>query len=285
MKKLLTILLAVVATASIYSQDTNLVYSEGGMIRIEGIEANTILLTPNLTNIKLNRSDFILKDGITKNEFNIGYYAEIFTKDTVNFSTQDSTILYLSRLLNNQASRDEITSVSTSIDYGHHEIHSGSTFRVQAFNDAIPATGSNGELVIGFYVPDQSKKPHLIFDFVHEGDMTIKVLENTTLTLGTGTDISCKNSNRSSSKTSVLQGVETGALVSGYVTKNPTYTGGDIISLKRNYAARNEATSGSRRNEIILKPGTQYVFILDNNQTSTQGGQIRLEWYEHTDKY
>jgi len=41
---------------------------------------------------------------------------------------------------------------------------------------------------------------------------------------------------------------------------------------------------GSISYAVVLKPDTYYAFILDNNETSTQGGQIRLEFYEHTDK-
>jgi len=179
---------------------------------------------------------------------------------------------------------DKTTNVQSVIDYAHHEIHGGSTYRVQVFDDAIPATGSNGELVIGFYIPTGNKHPHMLWDFVHEGDMTMTLLEGVTLTLGTGTDVLCKNSRRDAGDTSFLQGVATGALVSNYVTKNPTYTGGTVVSLKRNYAARNVGAEGTRRNEVILADDTYYAFVLDNNVTSAQGGQIRLEWYEHTDR-
>ena len=179
---------------------------------------------------------------------------------------------------------DSSTETLQVIDYAHHEIHSGSMFRVQAFNDAIPATASGGELVIGFFVPDQTKEPHMVWDFVHEGDMTMKVLEGVTLTVSTGTDVAPKNSNRNSATTSVLQGVATGSLVSGYVTSGVTYSGGTVISLKRNFASRNQPGEGTRRNEVILKTNTYYAFVLDNNVTSTQGGQIRLEWYEHAPK-
>jgi hypothetical protein len=178
---------------------------------------------------------------------------------------------------------DSTTKALMIIDYAHHEIHSGSTFRVQAFDDAIAATAASGELVIAFFVPNQEKKPHMIWDFVHEGDMTLSLLEGVTLTAGTGTNVTCKNSNRSSSNTSVLQGVATGALLSGNVTANPTYSGGTAISLIRNYGAKNVGSESGRRDEIILNPNTYYAFVLDNNETTTQGGQIRLEWYEHTD--
>lgn len=188
----------------------------------------------------------------------------------------------------NALSVDLITRALMTVDYAHHEIHAGSTFRVQHNDNAIPATGSGGELVIAFTVPDQAKQPHMIWDFVHEGDMTMKLLEGVTLTTN-GTDVACKNSNRNSSTTSVLQGNGTGSLASGYVTvgensADSIHSGGTVISLQRNYAARNTAGEGSRRAEIILKPGLAYAFVLDNNETTTQGGQIRLEWYEHTPK-
>jgi len=179
---------------------------------------------------------------------------------------------------------DSSTETLQTIDYAHHEIHSGSNYRVQAFDDAIPATGSGGELVIGFFVPNQTKLPHMMWEFVHEGNMTMKLLEGVTLTLETGTDVLCKNSRRDAGDTSVLQGVAGASLTSNYVTKNPTYSGGTVVSLKREYATRNEAGGGARRAEVILKANTYYAFVLDNNETTTQGGQIRLEWYEHSDK-
>jgi len=178
---------------------------------------------------------------------------------------------------------DSSTDTLQFISYSHHEIHSGSTYRVQNFNDAI---SSSGTVAIGFDIKSgETKLPHMLWDFVHEGDMTITVLEGVTLTTGTGTDVAPKNSRRDSTNTSVLYGVSTGALVQGYVTKDPSFTGGSVISLKRNYAAKGEGSSGSRRQEVILKPNTSYIFQLTNNEATAQGGQVRLEWYEHTDKH
>lgn len=184
---------------------------------------------------------------------------------------------------------DPCTHSLNVIEYTHHEIHSGSMFRVQHNDDAIPATGSGGELVIAFFVPDQIIQPHMIWDFVHEGDMTCKLIEGVTFNGSVGTDLAPKNSNRNSSNTSILQGKATGSLVSDFVTvgensADAIYSGGNVVSLKRNYAIKNNAGEGSRRSEIVLKTNTAYAFVLDNNEASTQGGQIRLEWYEHEPK-
>jgi len=184
---------------------------------------------------------------------------------------------------------DSLTNVLMGIDYSHHEIHSGSMFRVQHNQDNIPNAGTGGCLVIAFFVPDQTKEPHMVWETSHEGNMTVTLLEGVTFNASAGTDRAPKNSNRNSTNTSVLQGKATGSLVSDYVTvgensADAIYTGGTVISLKRDYAARNEAGGQARRNEVVLKTNTNYAFCLLNNESTTQGGQIRLEWYEHAPK-
>jgi hypothetical protein len=180
---------------------------------------------------------------------------------------------------------DLITRCLMTVDYAHHEIHAGSTFRVQHNDDAIPATGSDGELVIAFYVPDQSKQPHMTWETSHEGNMTVTLYEGITLATN-GTARSIQQSNRNSANTSILQGFATGSGVSNTVTvgeesADSIYSGGTAISLKRDYSTRNVSGSQVRRNEVILKTDEYYAFSLKNHETSTQGGQIRLEWYEH----
>lgn len=179
------------------------------------------------------------------------------------------------------ASVDNSTESLQTIDYAHHEIHSGSNYRVQCNNDTI---GNGGTLVIGFFVPDQTKLPHMLWDFVHSGSMTLRLYEDVTITTGTGTDFVCRNSRRDAGDNSILQGTATGSLVSGSVTCDPIFTGGTIVSLKKDYSARGEGGGQSRRAEVILKSNTYYAFELSNEETTSQGGQIRLEWYEHTDK-
>jgi len=184
---------------------------------------------------------------------------------------------------------DAYTETLQTIDYAHHEIHSGSNFRVQHNADAIPATGSSGCLVIAFFVPDQAKEPHMIWETSHEGNMTATLFEGVTFNASAGTDRAPKNSNRNSATTSILQGKATGSLVSNYVTvgensSDAIYTGGTAISILRDYSAKSVSGSQARRQEVILKTNTNYAFCLSNNETSTQGGQIRLEWYEHEPK-
>ena len=61
--------------------------------------------------------------------------------------------------------QDQTTHTLQTIDYSHHEIHGGSNFRVQAFNDSISA-GST--VCITFRVPNQTKLPHWLFEWESE---------------------------------------------------------------------------------------------------------------------
>ena len=69
------------------------------------------------------------------------------------------SILWDSRQPGRYARIDSSSHTLQTIDYAHHEIHSGSMFRVQHNIDAIPATGTGtgGEVVIAFHVPAGTK--------------------------------------------------------------------------------------------------------------------------------
>jgi len=176
---------------------------------------------------------------------------------------------------------DSSTNTLQIIDYAHHEIHSGSFFRVQNHNDAV-AVGGN--INICFTIPEGTKLPHMLWTYVTGAAGTMTAYRGVTLTLGTGTDVSCKNSRLDSTKTSVLQGVGTGALADGYVSQDATWTGGSVFSLKKSYVGRAVGSQVSRTSEIVLAAGESYAFVLQNDNNQPAGLQIRLEWYEHTDK-
>jgi len=166
------------------------------------------------------------------------------------------------------------------IDYEHHEIHSGSFFRVQANDD------NTDELIVAFKVEDGTKKTHMVFEWVNEGAGYLQLIEGPTWTTGTGSDITVKNSRRDSTKTSILQGDATGTFANGNVTINPTgFTGGSVISDNREYTtAKAGGSSGFRASEIILKNNEIYAFVWTNTEILPKGVQIRMSWYEQTDK-
>ena len=100
MKKLTLILLIVISFIEIKAQDTIYIYPENSFIRIDDLESVSTFLTPGQINLEIERNSFVLKDGITKIEYDIGTYEEIFQKDTVGFSSQEEVISYLGKILN-----------------------------------------------------------------------------------------------------------------------------------------------------------------------------------------
>lgn len=235
-------------------------------------------LTINVLKLRTSQNNYVSGSATNSGNFKVSL-EELESGISTNSNSQLKTTIYDEGGI--PASVDDSSESLQTIDYAHHEIHSGSTYRTQCFNDSI---GNGGTVVIGFYVPDQTKMPHMTWEFVHSGTMTMRLYEDVTITAGTGTDRLCRNSRRDAGDTSILQGTGTGSLVSNYVTCEPTISGGTVISLKKDYSAKNTAGGGARRNEIILKPDTYYAFELTNEETTAQGGQIRLEWYEHSDK-
>jgi hypothetical protein len=168
--------------------------------------------------------------------------------------------------------------------YEHHEIHAGSHYRVQANNAAL---GSGGTLVIAWKTPDTGKQMHLIFEWVGGTKGDIMLYRGATWTGGTGTQRTAKNSNDNFPDASNVRGDGGGAFVTGEVVVDPTglVTGTDVRSVKAWYGTKTSADStGSRRSEIVLQDDTPYALVLTNNDTSANGFQVRLGWYEHTPK-
>ena len=174
---------------------------------------------------------------------------------------------------------DASTHTLQIIDYAHHEIHSGSMYRVQ-HNSASVGAGNS----INITFKTGSKEPHFTFEWIVSAKGTIELIEDPDVTMESGTDVAPKNSNRNSTNTSQLQGCENAAWTAGYVSTDATVANGTTISVKKAYAAKGDTTQGSRRSEIILATDTPYTLKYTNNDTSAASCQVRCEWYEHTNR-
>lgn len=100
MKKFALIILILGLFLNVSGQDTVYVYQENGMLRINDLESVPIFMTPGSVSYRIRGSNFILKDGLTKQEYNIGSFSEIFKIDTLGFATQNLAIDYLTTILN-----------------------------------------------------------------------------------------------------------------------------------------------------------------------------------------
>ena len=105
MKKLTTILfLFGFILNSLVAQDTVYVYQENGVIRIDDSESTPLFINPAQLSFRLVRNDFVLRDGISNQTYNVGDYTEIFKSDGSTFDNQADVIDYFTTILNRSRS-------------------------------------------------------------------------------------------------------------------------------------------------------------------------------------
>lgn len=168
--------------------------------------------------------------------------------------------------------QDSTTDAQVTIDYAHHEIHSGSHYFISGY----AALNNAGTKIFSVTTPNTTKWAHMLFYVQALSTLTIEVYEGATVSAGNL--VTPLNNDRNSSKVSVM-----------VVREAPTISAaGTLISSSKfgaAGAANRSAVSGSvgRESEIILRQNTSYVWKFisgaDNNILSYDG-----EWYEHTNK-
>lgn len=167
---------------------------------------------------------------------------------------------------------DKATNTLQTIDYAHHEIHSGSHFFYFDYdNDVDTGTPKYYRLT----TPDTTKWIHLTITLYSEGSGTWQFFENPTVNAA-GTAATVFNSNRNSATAATL-----------VVAYDATSTAdGTLLKVWRTGSGTNAPSrvGGESRaeTEIILKQNEDYFikFTPDSNDARTK---IELEWYEHTD--
>jgi len=168
---------------------------------------------------------------------------------------------------------DASTEALETIDYSHHEIHSGSHFYMSGFVELDDTDIFRMKVV----TPTSTKWSHLIFDIKSTGICSSTLDEGASGGMAGGVSKIPLNNNRNSLATSTL------VFTSGVTA--PTSTVIRIDSDKWGANGFKESIGGgsSRDDEIILKQGTTYL------RTFTSGAdnniiQFKVSWYEHTDK-
>jgi len=166
------------------------------------------------------------------------------------------------------------TNALLTIDYAHHERHSGRNY------EACKIKATDTSLILAFKVGDQTREAHLTLRWRTEETASLIVYEGRTWTGGTGSAVVPINSNRNSANESILEGDSTGAFVANRLVLDPTGQGAGTSIHEDAVWGTNQAPAGSseKRNEIILKPDTQYSVEI----TAANGGiYLCLDWYEH----
>ena len=168
---------------------------------------------------------------------------------------------------------DKTTNALNTIEYEHHEIHSGSSFTVA---DTIVCDTTTVKWLVT--TPDTTKYAHLLFELSCTGEATYLVTEGADRT--TGAALSAVNRRRvgtlKEATTTVLRGA-TGGTTDGATV---------LFSMRNgitNIAGKNIEVGAVRAtNEWVLAPNTKYVVSV----TTYAAVYVTclLDWYEHTDR-
>jgi hypothetical protein len=166
---------------------------------------------------------------------------------------------------------DIATHTLQTIDYAHHEIHAGSHFM---YTDSVEldTSGTQDYLII---TPDTTKWAHMMFDMDASAIAMFQLYEDSTHTSTDTQTAGNNNRNSTDSATTLIYKGSTTDTSDG--TLIHAYKGGSATNQSRSASlARNDS-------EIILKQDTTYTLrftsYADNNLFN-----LRLEWYEHTDR-
>jgi len=165
---------------------------------------------------------------------------------------------------------DSATDALLTVDYDHHEIHSGGHFFVEGWQDVDGAA-----TVVDFLwvVPNTAKWPHALWELAGEAEFTLSLYEGVT-TSNDGTPVTIFNSNRNLT-TKV-------ATVTAFSA--PTVTNTGTLILTDIMGAARSSGSTARNHEFIGKQNTKYLFRITKSAAGTHWLKYAFRWYEHTNK-
>ena len=172
---------------------------------------------------------------------------------------------------------DKSTETLQTIDYEHHEIHSGSHFFVCGYSDLA----INNVFQLTFVTPNTTAWSHFIWKLDTESETLWEIYEGATITTPLTSAITPLNNNRNSDKISGntlrselhtnLVGADASVDVSGATLLCAGISG-----------AGKTGGNDNREQEVILKQNTIYSI----RATANAAGFVDflMEWYEHIDK-
>lgn len=169
------------------------------------------------------------------------------------------------------ASVDKSTWTLQTIEYEHHEIHSGSHF----FYTDKNTLASAGTVVYLVTTPNTTKWAHMTMQISGSAITTIDIYEGSDRT---GTTLQTTWNNNRNSSTAATTTIHKG--VSGGTTD------GTLMFTRSSGSATQQSRTGvetQRSGEVILKQNTKYLMRITSG-TNDNLTNAQLEWYEHTDK-
>jgi hypothetical protein len=177
----------------------------------------------------------------------------------------------------NEIGIDDSTASIQTIEYEHHEIHSGSHYFVTGYADLA----INHVLDFTWLMPDTTKWIHWSWNIATEAETLWQVYEGATATNPLANTITPYNSNRNSGNTSgTTMKYEDQANLAAANTDTDV-SGATLLMSGISGAGRDGGESG-RNHEIVMDQGVLYCL----RATANAAGYINfsMQWYEHTDK-
>lgn len=168
---------------------------------------------------------------------------------------------------------DNSTHSLQTVDYSHHEIHSGSHYYIQGFLQL----DDGDDFFVKMTTPDSAKWSHFLFNIKSTGICTSYLDEGAVGGMTGGVSMTPLNNNRNSTNTSNM-------IIVSNVTDSADYA----VRLENDMWGadgfkENIGGGSGRDDELVLKRNTTYL------RTFVSGAddniiQFKASWYEHTDK-
>ncbi len=174
--------------------------------------------------------------------------------------------------------KDGATNALNTVDYAHHEIHSGSHYYLKSYLDFA----TNAVIDVRITTPNTTKYLHLLPIAQTQTEFLYHIYEGVEIDVA-GTAVTPTNRNRNSSNTSVA----TIDVITNTSTSNAN-ADTDISGATDIYpgiTGSGKKAGGEMRgsNEVVLRANTIYSLRLVCN--SAGWADYIIDWYEHTDKH
>lgn len=177
------------------------------------------------------------------------------------------------------ASIDKHTHALNTIDYAHHEMHAGSTYRASIAGTAV---GNGNTLAIEILTPAAGGKQMHFTGAVTTENAADLVFQELIEVSSNGAVITPRNANRNFGDSSTVQAVlqDSTVVTTNAVVLDSRHIGSPSPSPSRPGIGGDAASRG----EWLLRENTWYQLVLTNTSGSAQDMHMAVEWYEHTPK-
>jgi len=197
----------------------------------------------------------------------------VTVNDGVRLSVTNRPDVRLVNVGGNALGVDTDTRTLQTIDYAHHEIHSGSHYYING-HMTLGENVTNHVLLI---TPDSTKWAHFVWAINSSGITETWLDEGAVGGMTGGAAVTPINNNRNSTKTSTMVLTSGVSIATSYTTRVDNAKWG-ALGFKTTIGG-----GSGRDDEIILKRGTKYLRTFISG-TADNIIQFKASWYEHSDK-